>query len=86
MSATDTLRADQSASSARKKPSRLSRKLRVRGVVALVAANLAIATWGGRSVHFALLLVINFLLITRAAVRFRTAEAYRSSPASSSRT
>ena len=33
------------------------------GVVALVTANLAIATWGGRSVHFALLLAVNFLLI-----------------------
>ena len=33
------------------------------GVVALVAANLAIATWAGRGVHFALLLAINFLLI-----------------------
>ena len=32
-------------------------------VVALVAANLAIATWGGRGVHFVLLLAINFLLI-----------------------
>jgi hypothetical protein len=33
------------------------------GMVALVAANLAIATWGGRGLHFALLLGINFLLI-----------------------
>jgi hypothetical protein len=33
------------------------------GMVALVAANLAIATWGGHGVHFALLLAINFLLI-----------------------
>ena len=33
------------------------------GVFALVAANLAIATWGGRRAHFALLLTINFLLI-----------------------
>jgi hypothetical protein len=33
------------------------------GVVALVAANLAIATWAGRGVHFALLLAINFALI-----------------------
>jgi hypothetical protein len=33
------------------------------GVVALVAANLAIATWAGRGVHFALLLGINFVLI-----------------------
>ena len=33
------------------------------GVVALVGANLAIATWFGRGVHFALLLAINFLLI-----------------------
>jgi hypothetical protein len=32
-------------------------------VVALVAANLAVATWAGHGVHFALLLVINFLLI-----------------------
>ncbi|WP_157592377.1 hypothetical protein [Solirubrobacter soli] len=33
------------------------------GVVALVAANLAIASWRGPGVHFALLLAINFLLI-----------------------
>jgi len=33
------------------------------GMVALVAANLAITTWGGGRVHFALLLPINFLLI-----------------------
>jgi hypothetical protein len=33
------------------------------GVVVLVAANLAIATWAGRGVHFALLLAVNFLLI-----------------------
>jgi hypothetical protein len=33
------------------------------GVVALVAANLAIATWGGRSIHFVLRLAINFILI-----------------------
>jgi hypothetical protein len=33
------------------------------GVAALVVANLAIATWGGRGVHFALLYAINFLLI-----------------------
>jgi hypothetical protein len=33
------------------------------GVVALVAVNLAIPTWGGRGVQFALLLAINFLLI-----------------------
>src|SRR5262245_44146366 len=33
------------------------------GTVALVAANLAIATWGGHGVHFVLLLAINFLLI-----------------------
>jgi hypothetical protein len=33
------------------------------GVIALVAANLAIATWLRRGVHFALLLAINFLLI-----------------------
>src|SRR5262245_55505140 len=33
------------------------------GVVALVAANLAIATWGGHGLHFALLLAINFALI-----------------------
>jgi hypothetical protein len=33
------------------------------GTVALVAANLAIATWGGRGLHFALLFAINFLLI-----------------------
>jgi hypothetical protein len=33
------------------------------GVVALVAANLAIAAWAGGRVHFALLLAINFLLI-----------------------
>ena len=33
------------------------------GVLALVAANLAIATWGGRGLHFALLLGINFLVI-----------------------
>jgi hypothetical protein len=32
-------------------------------VVALVAANLAISTWGGRSLHFPLLLPINFILI-----------------------
>jgi len=35
----------------------------VLGVVVLVAANLAIATWAGRGVHFALLLGINFALI-----------------------
>jgi hypothetical protein len=33
------------------------------GVVALVVANLALATWGGRSLHFALLLAINFVLV-----------------------
>jgi hypothetical protein len=33
------------------------------GVVALVAANLGIATWGGGGVHFALLMAINFTLI-----------------------
>lgn len=33
------------------------------GVAALVAANLAIATWAGRAAHFAVLLGINFLLI-----------------------
>jgi hypothetical protein len=33
------------------------------GVVVLVSANLAIATRGGRQVHFALLLAINFVLI-----------------------
>jgi hypothetical protein len=33
------------------------------GVVALVAANLGIATWAGRGVHAVLLLAINFLLI-----------------------
>jgi hypothetical protein len=33
------------------------------GVAALVAANLAIATWAGRGVHFGLLLAINFVLI-----------------------
>ena len=33
------------------------------GVIALVAANLAVAAWAGRGVHFALLLAINFLLI-----------------------
>ena len=35
----------------------------VLGVVALVAANLAIATWAGRGVHVALLLAVNFALI-----------------------
>src|SRR5262245_22151069 len=35
----------------------------VLGTVALVAANLAIATWGGHGVHFVLLLAINFVLI-----------------------
>jgi hypothetical protein len=33
------------------------------GVVALVAANLGVATWAGRGGQFALLLAINFLLI-----------------------
>src|SRR5262249_47508104 len=33
------------------------------GAVALVAANLAIASWRGRGVHFVLLLPMNFLLI-----------------------
>jgi hypothetical protein len=33
------------------------------GVAALVAANLAISTWGGPGVHLVLLLAINFLLI-----------------------
>jgi hypothetical protein len=33
------------------------------GAVALVAANMAIASWAGRGVHFALLLAINFALI-----------------------
>jgi hypothetical protein len=33
------------------------------GVVALVAANLAVTTWAGRGVHFALALAINFVLI-----------------------
>jgi hypothetical protein len=33
------------------------------GVAALVAANLAIATWAGRGVHFAVLLAVNFVVI-----------------------
>jgi hypothetical protein len=33
------------------------------GVLALVAANLAIAAWAGRGTHFALLMGINFILI-----------------------
>jgi hypothetical protein len=33
------------------------------GTVALVAANLAIVTWGGHGVHFVVRLAINFLLI-----------------------
>jgi hypothetical protein len=33
------------------------------GVTALVTANLAITTWAGRGLHFALLLAINFLFI-----------------------
>jgi membrane protein implicated in regulation of membrane protease activity len=56
------------------------------GVVALVAANLAIATWAGRGLHFALLLAINFSLIYAGSRALSERGTCRSPTVCSSRT